>query len=189
VNFVDGQHSGNVVKDNERGIHELYTENPVAADDLVWGRKTDPVTRRGFLTKGGLVAMSAAVGATIPFAHLMPGGLIPAAVAQSIQPFSIPGKEGLIILNDRPVNAETPAHLLDDDVTPGKHLFVRNNGRPPVTDGIDPDAWELEIGGEPGRVGTRNRRRICREIDDVLGRRTERKIQALHVPVAARMWR
>ena len=62
----------------------------------------------------------------------MPGGLIPAAVAQSSQPFEIPGKEGLIILNDRPVNAETPAHLLDDDVTPAKYLFVRNNGTPPV---------------------------------------------------------
>jgi len=92
--------------------------------------------------------MSTVVGASIPFAHLMPGGLIPAAVAQSSQPFEIPGKEGLIILNDRPVNAETPAHLLDDDVTPAKYLFVRNNGTPPVATNIDPDTWTLEIGGE-----------------------------------------
>ncbi len=92
--------------------------------------------------------MSTVVGASIPFAHLMPGGLIPAAVAQSSQPFKIPGKEGLIILNDRPVNAETPAHLLDDDVTPAKYLFVRNNGTPPVAASIDPDNWTLEIGGE-----------------------------------------
>jgi DMSO/TMAO reductase YedYZ molybdopterin-dependent catalytic subunit len=136
------------VTKNRRGIHELYAEDPVAADDIVWGRQTDPLTRRGFLTKGGLVAMSAAVGASIPFAHLMPGGLIPAAVAQSSEPFTIPGKEGLIILNDRPVNAETPAHLLDDDITPAKYLFVRNNGRPPVTTNIDPETWTLEIGGE-----------------------------------------
>ena len=134
--------------DRKRGIHELYAKDPVAADDLVWGRKADPITRRGFLTKGGLAAMSAAVGASIPFAHLMPGGLIPAAIAQTGQPFEIPGKEGLIILNDRPVNAETPAHLLDDDVTPAKYLFVRNNGNPPNTASIDPDAWTLEIGGE-----------------------------------------
>ena len=132
----------------KRGIHELYADNPVAADELVWGRKTDPITRRGFLTKGGLIAMSTAVGAAIPFAHLMPGGLIPAAVAQSSEPFAIPGKEGLIILNDRPVNAETPAHLLDDDITPAKYLFLRTNGRPPVTANIDPEAWTLEIGGE-----------------------------------------
>ncbi len=136
------------MSDKQRGIHELYAVDPEAADEIVWGRKTDPVTRRGFLTKGGLVAMSAAVGASIPFAHLMPGGLIPAALAQSGQPFKLPGKEDLIILNDRPVNAETPAHLLDDDITPGKYLFVRNNGTPPAAASIDPDAWELEIAGE-----------------------------------------
>jgi DMSO/TMAO reductase YedYZ molybdopterin-dependent catalytic subunit len=123
------------VPDKKRGIHELYNADPVAADEIVWGRKTDPVTRRGFLTRGGLVAMSAAVGASIPFAKFMPGGLIP-------------GKEGLIVLNDRPINAETPAHLLDDRVTPGKYLFVRNNGRPPAPSDIDPAAWTLEIGGE-----------------------------------------
>lgn len=31
----------------------------------------------------------------------MPQGLIPAALAQSGQAFEIPGKEGLIMLNDR----------------------------------------------------------------------------------------
>jgi DMSO/TMAO reductase YedYZ molybdopterin-dependent catalytic subunit len=136
------------VPDKKRGIHELYNADPVAADEIVWGRKTDPVTRRGFLTRGGLVAMSAAVGASIPFAKFMPGGLIPEALAQKDQPFEIQGKEGLIVLNDRPINAETPAHLLDDRVTPGKYLFVRNNGRPPAPSDIDPAAWTLEIGGE-----------------------------------------
>ena len=126
--------------DKKRGIHELYGKDPSTADDLVWGRTVDPISRRGFLTKGGLVAMSTAVGASIPFAHLMPGGLIPAAIAQTSQPFEIPGKEGLIILNDRPVNAETPAHLLDDDVTPAKYLFVRNNGTPPITTGNESEA-------------------------------------------------
>ena len=136
------------MSDKQRGIHELYDADPIAADELVWGRKTNPVTRRGFLTKGGLVAMSATVGASIPFAELMPGGLIPAALAQTNEPFVIPGKEGLIVLNDRPVNAETPAHLLDDKVTPGKYVFVRNNGRPPAMADIDPQTWRLEIGGE-----------------------------------------
>ena len=139
--------------DKKRGIHELYNADPVAADEIVWGRKTDPVTRRGFLTRGGLVAMSAAVGASIPFAKFMPGGLIPAALAQTDQPFEIPGKESLIVLNDRPVNAETPAHLLDDRVTPGKYLFVRNNGQPPALSDIDPAAWTLKIGGESAVFG------------------------------------
>ena len=132
----------------KRGIHELYQADPIQADELVFGRKSDPVSRRGFLTRGGLIAMSTAIGASIPFADLMPAGLIPAALAQSTEPFVIKGKEDLTVLNDRPVNAETPAHLLDDDVTPAKYLFVRNNGTPPVTDNIDPDAWKLEIAGE-----------------------------------------
>ena len=60
----------------KRGIHELYENDPEQADELLWGRKPDPISRRGFLTKGSVVAMSAAVGASIPFAHLMPGGLM-----------------------------------------------------------------------------------------------------------------
>jgi DMSO/TMAO reductase YedYZ molybdopterin-dependent catalytic subunit len=136
------------VTNEKRGIHELYQADPIQADELVFGRKSDPVSRRGFLTRGGLIAMSTAIGASIPFADLMPAGLIPAALAQSTEPFVIKGKEQLTVLNDRPVNAETPAHLLDDDVTPAKYLFVRNNGTPPATDNIDPDAWKLEIAGE-----------------------------------------
>ncbi len=63
----------------------------------------------------------------------MPGGLIPAALAATDEPFEIPGKDGLIVLNDRPLNAETPPHLLDDDIKPANRFFVRNNGiRPGV---------------------------------------------------------
>ena len=130
------------------GLHELYAKDSSKADSIVWGRKTDPVSRRGFLRGTGLVAMSAAVGASIPFAKYFPQGLIPAALAQSNEPFQLAGKDGLAILNDRPVNAETPAHLLDDNVTPASRLFVRNNGIPPVAADIDINAWTLEIGGE-----------------------------------------
>ena len=63
---------GNPVQSKTRGIHELYSEDPVAADEKLWGRKTDSMTRRGFLTRGSRVAMLTAVGASIPFAHLMP---------------------------------------------------------------------------------------------------------------------
>ncbi|WP_227369632.1 sulfite oxidase [Halomonas sp. M20] len=131
-----------------RGIHELYAEDPLAADKELWDRETDPLSRRGFLKRSSLLAMAAAVGASIPFADKMPSGLIPAALAQSDEPFSIEGKEGLTVLNDRPVNAETPPHLLDDDVTPAKYMFVRNNGLPPEQSGIDVDSWTLEIAGE-----------------------------------------
>lgn len=133
---------------NSRGIHALYQRDPEIADRLVWGRESHPVTRRGFLRGAGLAAMTTAVGASIPYAAFMPGGLIPAVYAQSDEAFSIAGKDGLRVLNDRPLNAETPAHLLDDAITPASRLFVRNNGIPPVTDDIDPLEWTVDIEGE-----------------------------------------
>lgn len=133
---------------NKKGLHELYAKNPEMADELLWGRKIDQVSRRGFLRGSGLAAMTAVLGASIPFARYMPGGLIPAALAQSDESFSIPGKSGLIILNDRPINAETPAHLLDDPITPASRLFVRNNGVPPSTWDINPLEWRVHIEGE-----------------------------------------
>lgn len=133
---------------NKKGLHELYAKNPEMADELLWGRKIDRVSRRGFLRGSGLAAMTAVLGASIPFARYMPGGLIPAALAQSDESFAIPGKSGLIILNDRPINAETPAHLLDDPITPASRLFVRNNGVPPSTWDINPLEWRIHIEGE-----------------------------------------
>jgi DMSO/TMAO reductase YedYZ molybdopterin-dependent catalytic subunit len=133
---------------SKKGIHSLYAENATEADQLVWGRQCNPRTRRGFLRGCGLAAMSVALGEIIPFAANMPGGLIPAAFAQSEDQFELPGKEGLTVLNDRPISAETPAHLLDDNVTPTSRLFVRNNGVPPPLAAIDPRQWQLEITGE-----------------------------------------
>lgn len=130
------------------GIHDLYADDSAAADEKLWGRRCDPLSRRGFLRGSGLAAMSAALGASIPFARFMPGGLIPAALADSDASFELAGKAGLVVLNDRPVNIETPAHLLDDEVTPTKRLFVRNNGSPPGVAGMDADTWELELTGE-----------------------------------------
>ena len=56
-------------------------QDPERADAVIFGRKTG-VDRRGFLGGAGLAAMGAAVGGAIPFAANMPGGLIPAALAQ-----------------------------------------------------------------------------------------------------------
>ena len=90
----------------------------------------------------------AALGMSVPFIRHLPDALIPVALAESDDGFWIPGKDGLTILNNRPINAETPAHLLDDPVTPARRLFVRNNGVPPYTDDIDPLDWALDIEGE-----------------------------------------
>ena len=134
------------MKKKNTDINDLYAQDPIAADRTIWGRETSRFSRRGFLKKSGLITMSAALGMTIPFARLMPAGLIPAAFAADNAPSAIPGKDGLIILNDRPMNAETPAHLLNDDVTPNSRMFIRNNGLPP--ENINSETWQLEITGE-----------------------------------------
>jgi len=95
------------------------------------------LSRRSFLKSSGIATLSAAMGSVIP-----------ESLAGAQTAIQIPGKSGLTVLNDRPINAETPAHLLDDAVTPSDRLFVRNNGIPPVIEGIDADQWTLQIGGE-----------------------------------------
>ncbi len=55
-------------------------------------------------------------------------------------------KPDLTVLAERPFNAETPAHLLDEDFTSARYMFVRNNGL--VPNAIDAATWTLEIGGE-----------------------------------------
>jgi len=138
-----------MAKKKKIGIHELYARDPEAADRKLWGREADPVSRRGFLRKGALAAMSAVLGANIVFAEHFPAGLIPAALANAAEPFVLPGKHPeLVVLNDRPVNAETPPHLLDDKLTPRELFFVRNNGIPPEQGAINPDTWTLTVEGE-----------------------------------------
>lgn len=131
-----------------RGLRELYQEDPQRADALLFGRMPHR-DRRGFLRGAGLAAMGAALGGTIPFHRNMPSGLIPAALADTTSDFVLEGKDGLVVLNDRPINAETPAHLLDDDVTPIARHFVRNNGVPP--ENTSAGGWKLVIDGEVER--------------------------------------
>ncbi|MGB0328763.1 MAG: molybdopterin containing oxidoreductase, partial [Akkermansiaceae bacterium] len=109
----------------EKGLHQLYTESGETAPEEIWGIEDDSaLTRRGFIGRKALAAFGALLGGRIVFGDRFPANLIPAALAQTDEPFVIEGKDGLTILNDRPVNAETPAHLLDDRVTPSKRLFV-----------------------------------------------------------------
>jgi DMSO/TMAO reductase YedYZ molybdopterin-dependent catalytic subunit len=145
----------------ERSVDELYGDDPERADAVVFGRLTG-ATRRGFLGGSGLAAMSAAVGGAIPFAALMPNGLVPAAFAQAPgapapsaapppkapQHLQFPGKsDKLVVLGDRPLVAETPEHLLDDDTTPTEKFFIRNNGQIPE-EAKEPDKWKVVVDGE-----------------------------------------
>jgi sulfite oxidase len=136
----------------ERSFEELYRD-PERADALIFGRKAG-VSRRGFLGGSGLAAVSAAVGGAIPFAANMPGGLVPAAFAQGAEPpkgpqyLNFPGKsDKLVVLGDRPLVAETPEHVLDDDTTPTDKFFVRNNGPTPEP-ASNVDGWKIVIDGE-----------------------------------------
>lgn len=105
--------------------------------------------RRGFLRATGASAFGAALGMAIPFERRLPRGLVPVALAQDTGQDLMPDKDGLIVLGDRPLNAETPAHLLDDDITPYQRLFIRMNGLVPQN-ALDGDAagWTLSIDGE-----------------------------------------
>jgi sulfite oxidase len=146
----------------ERSIEELYCDDPERADALVFGRRAG-VSRRGFLGGAGLSAMAAAVGGPIVYRSTMPAGLIPAAFAEEVKPaepqkdalapqgpqyLKFPGKDDkLVLLQEKPLVAETPEQLLDDETTPVSKFFIRNNGQIPEEAKV-PDAWMLTVDGE-----------------------------------------
>jgi sulfite oxidase len=132
----------------ERSVQELYRDDPERADAVAFGR-------RGALKGAALAAMGAAVGGTIPFAHRMPDGTMPAlfarpAAAQGSGPpvLRMDGKAALILLQERPLVAETPEHLLDEAVTSYANHFIRNNGQVPEPLAGDPRAWRITVDGE-----------------------------------------
>lgn len=113
------------------------------------------LSRRGFLRGAGLAGVSAALGLPIPFAGNFPAALTPVALAQEAGAPMIPGKDGVRVLNDRPINAETIVTQLDDDFTPNNRHFVRNNGTVPErahTRSLD--GWSLMVDGEVRRTLT-----------------------------------
>ncbi|MBT8473595.1 MAG: molybdopterin-dependent oxidoreductase [Marinicaulis sp.] len=102
------------------------------------------VTRRTAIAGG----FAGALGAPIPFGRFLPTGMTPIALAQKEVTGVLADKPGLKLLSDRPLNAETPPHLLDDEITPSARMFVRNNGLAPIVDEAARDAWRLTIDGE-----------------------------------------
>ena len=104
-------------------------------------------SRRRFLGGTGLAAMGAIIGGTLPLpgsvgisqAHAQaapaaapPPSAAPAA-AKGPQHLKFPGKnEGLVVLGERPLVAETPESLLDDDTTPIEKFYIRTTDRFPT---------------------------------------------------------
>ncbi|TDQ32328.1 sulfite oxidase [Zeaxanthinibacter enoshimensis] len=109
------------------------------------------MNRRGFLSKTSLAALSAAIGTEIFYGAQIPAGYRLIA-EQDPDLFARYHKDrDMVILNKRPINIEARAHLLNDDVTPERCMFVRNNGKVPVE--LQAENWELLIDGESVRQG------------------------------------
>ena len=106
-------------------------------------------SRRQFVKYSTLSSMAMLLGSPVVFGANLTSNIIP--VGLSISAWNeLPGKSNdLIVLNDRPINAETPAHLLNDTLTSNDLFFVRNNGLPPSK--IDKDKWTLTIEGESAK--------------------------------------
>ncbi len=108
------------------------------------------VSRRVFMRKTGVTAMAAAIGMQIPFGDLIPEGMQLVGTANAATGDTIEGKiPEMIVLNNKPLNAEPPPHFLDDDITPFSKMFIRNNGIPPVN--ADAASWKLTIEGESAK--------------------------------------
>jgi len=98
-------------------------------------------TRRTLMKGTALAAAGAALPVTATLAQNAP------AAAKGPKFLEMEGKAKLIVLGDRPLVAETPAALLDDDVTPTDKLFVRNNGQFPEMP-ANAKAWKIKVDGE-----------------------------------------
>ncbi len=122
-------------------------------------RREEYQTSRRMLLGGSLVAMTAAAGLGLPLAgnkRRLIHRIGKSARRSSIQrrrprrrrPWTIPAKDkGLVLLGDRPLVAETPESLLDDDTTPAAKFFIRNNGQIP-DESKQGDAWNFKVEGE-----------------------------------------
>ncbi|MDC6350210.1 sulfite oxidase [Zeaxanthinibacter sp. PT1] len=107
------------------------------------------MNRRGFLSRTTLAALSAAIGAEVFYGAEIPSGY-QLIIEQDPDLFSLYHKDrDMVLLNDRPINIEAKAHLLDDHVTPEQFMFVRNNGKVPGE--LDAGSWSLLINGESVR--------------------------------------
>ena len=102
--------------------------------------------RRKFIGKAALASLASIVGVDIVYGSKMVENYIPLAL-QDPDPFKLFNKDKeMVVLNDKPWNMEAQAHLLDDNITPNKYIFIRNNGL--VPEEIDVKNWTLTIDGE-----------------------------------------
>ena len=104
--------------------------------------------RRKFLKSTALVTTGAILTYPAVYAHYLPDGMELLGFDSTSVNMSQKHPD-MIVLNDRPINIETPAHLLNDKLTPNNLFFVRNNGLPPTN--FDISNWTVEISGESAK--------------------------------------
>lgn len=102
--------------------------------------------RRKFIKESLLASFAIPTSVNVVYGKYLPKGMNLLGL-DSQNNNTYPGKsEYMTVLNDRPINMEAPAHLLNDKLTPNKFFFVRNNGLPPTN--VNVDNWKLTISGE-----------------------------------------
>ena len=81
--------------------------------------------RRKFVKKSTLATIAGLLGTEILFGDMLPKGYQILGL-QDPDPFKKFQKDvEMVLLNDRPLNMEAQAHLLDDGITPNKYMFIR----------------------------------------------------------------
>jgi DMSO/TMAO reductase YedYZ molybdopterin-dependent catalytic subunit len=108
------------------------------------------LSRRKFLKKS--YKNTLAIGLLSYFK--VPYNVKPLYAQQEIKIDSVHNKKNLTILNDRPINAETPPHFLNDNITPTNMHFVRNNGIMPDLTTKEIEDWTLKIEGNVNKIKT-----------------------------------
>ena len=106
-------------------------------------------SRRKFIKASTLTSLGIMMGTSILYGSNISN--VEDIIGTSISEwYDLPGKSNeLVVLNDRPINAETPPHLLNDKLTPNELFFVRNNGIPPRK--VNVSSWTLTIEGESAK--------------------------------------
>lgn len=102
--------------------------------------------RRDFVKKTTLSSFATLIGTELVFGSQMPDDYTPLAL-QNPDPFKLFNKnKDMVVLNDKPWNIESQAHLLDDKITPNSSMFIRNNGL--LAEDLNSKSWTLTIDGE-----------------------------------------
>uniref|UniRef100_UPI0040492474 sulfite oxidase n=1 Tax=Flavobacterium sp. TaxID=239 RepID=UPI0040492474 len=102
--------------------------------------------RRKFISSTSLAGLASVIGAPIVFANNITEDY-PLLALQDVDPFELFKKnKQMVVLNDKPLNIEAQAHLLNDVITPNSAMFIRNNGK--IPEKIDAKNWKLVIDGE-----------------------------------------